>query len=165
MPQIKSIIWDWGGVCCVAGEHFSNKKMLIGLSSTHLTKSSNTATFFDVSRHYYFFGNYTAKLNNKIDIVPAVYVKSSSVITQCEINTNAIFNDNYWVGISYRLNESVVGLVGIKLFKMLKIAYAYDFNVGDVRKNSSGTHEIMLMASFGIVENPEFYYKSPRLFN
>ncbi len=28
MNRIKAVIWDWGGVCCSGGEHFSCKRML-----------------------------------------------------------------------------------------------------------------------------------------
>ncbi len=144
---------------------FSNQKLILGASTTHISSSTNKATFFDVPRHYYIFGNYTIKLNEKINLVPAVYVKNSSVITQYEANANMIFNDKFWFGASYRVNESAVGLVGLRLFKVLKVAYAYDFNVGDVKSNSSGSHEIMLIAEFGKTEKQGFYYKSPRLFN
>lgn len=36
----QCIIWDWGGVCCIAGEHFSNQRMLArcGLSADEMSE-------------------------------------------------------------------------------------------------------------------------------
>ena len=149
---------DFGGI-------FTNQKLTLGLSSTHISKSDVNATFFNVPRHYYFYGDYIIKASEKINVVPAVYVKSDFVITQIEANANVHFADKFWLGCSYRVNESMVGLIGLRIFKNVKIAYAYDFNTGAVKTYSDGSHEIMIIASFDKPEKNRFYFRSPRLFN
>ncbi len=144
---------------------FSNQKLTLGLSTTHLTKSLSGATFYNISRHYYFFGNYTIKAGENTNVIPALYIKSDKFITQYELNTNVIFNDKYWFGLSYRYDDAIVGLIGIKVYKNIKVGYSYDFDTGDVEKYSSGSHEILIMASFDKPKKTSFYLKSPRLFN
>jgi putative hydrolase of the HAD superfamily len=47
---IKAIIWDWGGVCCVAGEHFSNPRML---AKAGLTPEEMSAKTHDIEHAFY----------------------------------------------------------------------------------------------------------------
>ncbi len=145
------------------GVLYYDQKITLGASTTHLTKSAKKATFYDASRHYYLFGSYKIFLNETMNLVPSVYFKNSKFITQFEVNANLMFGDKLWTGLSYRWKESVVGLFGIKIFKSLKLGYSYDFNVGDVKPYSYGSHEIFITYS---LDKPEsIYYKSPRLFN
>lgn len=45
--QIKAIIWDWGGIFCVPGEHFWNKKMLerVGLTADEMSEQCRSLEF------------------------------------------------------------------------------------------------------------------------
>ena len=143
---------------------FSSQKLTLGLSATHLAKSRKSATFYDISRHYYFFGSYIINASKNIDVVPSFHIKSNEIITQYEANTNVIFeNGEYWLGLSYRYNDAIVGLLGLKVHKSIKIAYSYDFDTGDIKLYNSGSHEIMIIASFNKPEKS--YFKSPRIFN
>lgn len=145
------------------GVLYYDKSLTLGASTTHLTKSAKTATFYDASRHYYIFGSYKIPLNDAMSIVPSVYFKNSIFISQFEANANLMFGDKLWAGLSYRLKESVIGLFGIRIVKSLKVGYSYDFNIGEVQPYSYGSHEIFLNYS---PEKPKsIYYKSPRLFN
>ncbi len=50
MNKYTTIIWDWGGVCCTAGEHFSNTRMLqvAGLTSEEMSNKSK-----DIEHSFY----------------------------------------------------------------------------------------------------------------
>ncbi|MDD5571522.1 MAG: type IX secretion system membrane protein PorP/SprF [Bacteroidales bacterium] len=143
---------------------YYDQNLTLGASSTHLTKSASKATFYDASRHYYIFGSYKIPLNETVDIVPSLYFKNSKFISQFEVNANLMFGDKLWAGLSYRWKESIVGLFGIKIMKSFKIGYSYDFNIGDVKPYSYGSHEIFISYSPEISKS-SIYYKSPRLFN
>ncbi|MFA6923577.1 MAG: type IX secretion system membrane protein PorP/SprF [Bacteroidales bacterium] len=143
---------------------YYDKKLTLGASSTHLTKSAPKATFYDASRHYYIFGSYKIPFNETMILVPSVYFKNSKFISQFEANANLMFGDKLWTGLSYRWKESIVGLFGIKIIKSFKVGYSYDFNIGDVKPYSYGSHEIFLNYSPEKSEK-SIYYKTPRLFN
>ncbi len=147
------------------GLTFTNQKFTLGLSSTHITKSNKNASFIKIPRHYYFYADYNIKMNNKVNIIPSFYIKSNKVITHYEINTNVIFAKKFRAGLSYRLSESVIGLLGMNITPNIKIGYSYDFDVGVIEKYSSGSHEIFLICSFNKPYKPYIYYKTPRLFN
>ena len=142
------------------GIKFSNKRFTLGVSITHAITTIKNATQINEPQHLYLYGNYNININDKIQIIPSVLVKSSVFITTYEFNTNVVFSDKFYGGLSYRNQEAFIVLLGLNITKNLKIRYSYDFNVGPVYKTqSTGSHEIML--SGFLVKNPR-KYKSPR---
>ena len=100
-----------------------------------------------------------------MQIVPSFYIKSDKITTQYEGNANLMISDKYWVGLSYRHKAAISVLLGMRVHKNIKIAYAYDYDTGPVKAYSTGSHEVMIISSFNKPNNTDFYLKSPRLFN
>ncbi|MFH0894907.1 MAG: type IX secretion system membrane protein PorP/SprF [Bacteroidota bacterium] len=130
------------------GIGFSNKDLVAGISVTHLDQSFATATPFKPPRHYYLYGRYNAKVNDKFFVVPSLMVKSSIFITQFDLSTLAVLDKKAWIGASYRYRDAITGLVGVYITENIRLAYSYDYNAGGVKTHSSGSHEICLMATF-----------------
>lgn len=147
------------------GLQFLYKDFAIGVSSSHLQKSMETATVTDVPRHYYGYTQYRINASKKVSLVPTIYAKYGSEILQGEVNTNVYFNKKFWVGATYRLDESMVGLAGIILKDQYYIGYSYDFNVGDVGPYSMGSHEIFISFRKKPPTPQSGFYQSTRLFN
>ena len=80
-----------------------------------------------------------------------------------DITANFLFNEKLWLGAAYRMNESAGAIGGIADFqvsKQLRIGYAYEYPISDIRPYTSGTHEVLLM--FEIFKTQRV--KSPRYF-
>jgi len=140
------------------------KKLTLGLSFSHVSQSISSATFSKPPRHFYAFASYDYAINNQIDIVPSLYFKNSSFISQFELSALGVYNKKFWGGLSYRMQESMVILVGLNIMSGVKLGYSYDLNVGPVKSYSSGSHEIMLSASFKKPEKAQIPYRTPRIF-
>ncbi|MBA3665187.1 MAG: type IX secretion system membrane protein PorP/SprF [Bacteroidetes bacterium] len=145
-----------------AGLEFNSKNFTTGLSSTHITQSMSNATVYKVPRHYFFYAKYKIVVKD-ITITPALLVKSAVFKTQLELNTNVMYKNMIWIGTTYRYKESIVGLIGFAINK-IRIGYTYDFNSSQLRKQSNGSHEIMLQAVLNGFKKNEHDYKSPRFF-
>ena len=123
-------------------------KMYVGISSTHLAaqdiKSAGEVKYA-LARHYYIVGGYTFNLGEggKHGINPNVKVKSDAASTQLDINLTYIYNQKFWVGVSYRMQDAIAPMVGYK-WKGAKIGYSYDLTQSKIKGYSAGTHEIML---------------------
>jgi hypothetical protein len=50
----------------------------------------------------------------------------------------------FWVGASYRLQESVVALVGAYITPNIMLGYSYDWSTINLHNYETGSHEIML---------------------
>ncbi|MDA3881900.1 MAG: type IX secretion system membrane protein PorP/SprF [Bacteroidales bacterium] len=147
------------------GVNLSYKNLVAGISSTHISNGIEKSDFSKFPRHYYGYVQYQHDLSNKIDLVPTLYIKSGGYITQFEGNCNVFFNNKYWLGATYRYNESAVILAGIIIQETIKIGYAYDYSIGEIKPHSNGNHEIILSIRMNADKTDKNYYQSTRLFN
>ena len=91
---------------------------------------------------------------------PSIYLKSDGSTSQLDINTNIIYNNKMWGGVSYRLDEGIVLLTGMNINDDLKFGIAYDIVLNGIQHNSI---EFMLGYSFKVdYERPVKSYKNPR---
>jgi type IX secretion system PorP/SprF family membrane protein len=133
------------------GLYYTTKKLYVGISSLHLPEqairtSADGAAAFDfkytVARHYYIMAGYTF-IGQKIDLTPSILTKSDATSTQLDINLMAKWNRMVFFGVSYRLTDAAVAIVGLEYGKF-KVGYAYDYTLSALKNHSSGSHEIML---------------------
>jgi type IX secretion system PorP/SprF family membrane protein len=143
----------------------------IGMSAIHLDKSNKGATVFDNPRHYYFYGNYIIPIDDKINVIPNVFIKSTLYNTQFEIGSIGTFDlHTWWAGFSYRYQDAFSIMAGIDLGaaeiidQHIRVGYAYDLGVGGIRTYSSGTHEIVISASFDGFLSQKTMPQRPRSF-
>ena len=103
---------------------------------------------------------YYFKISDLLSINPSIFLKSDGVTSQIDMNTNIIFDDRIWGGVSYRLSESIVILSGLNITEDLKFGISYDIVTNSIRQNSL---EFMLGYLFKInYDKPVSKYKNPR---
>jgi hypothetical protein len=113
-----------------------------------------------LSQHYFLITGLYHEISSTLSLNPSIYLKSDGTTSQLDINTNLIYNDKFWGGLSYRLDEGLVILTGAEIIEDLKMGIAYDLVFSDINKNSI---EVMLGYDFKIkVENQLKKYKNPR---
>lgn len=144
---------------------FYTQKLNIGLSSKYLDRSIEGSTFVKSPRHYYLYADYKFNLGERFALVPTLFVRSTLFATQYEINTNLVFKDKIWGGISYRSNDVIILNVGMLIKKMFKVGYAFDYGFGPMLGQNAGSHEIFAYYTFSLLRGPKSYYKNPRMFN
>ncbi len=112
---------------------------------------------------YYLTGGYVFDLSDKTKLKPAFMVKATNgAPLSYDLTANFLFNEKFWLGAAYRINESAGALGGIADFqvsKEIRVGYAYEYPISDIRPYSSGTHEVLL-----IWEPKKNRIKSPRYF-
>jgi type IX secretion system PorP/SprF family membrane protein len=148
------------------GFYYRTEKYYAGLSVTHLNqpqiKFTKGVTY--VSRHYYLTGGYTLQLPNPaLELTPSVFALSDGKVVQFTVSSILKYNKKVWGGVSYREGDALIGMIGLELFNGIRLGYAYDFTLSDVRKTSTGSHEFMVNYCFdlGFGKSP-MKYKSIR---
>lgn len=146
--------FDLGG-----GLYYYTRDMYVGISSTHLNQPTISDEPDDESlynyqqvRHYYVMAGYNYLLNSQFELQPSIFAKTDGVSTQLDLNTNVLYNNMVWAGVSYRLEDAVSFLAGVKLedigvpaeLKPLKIGVAYDFTTSELSNHSDGSMEFMI---------------------
>lgn len=148
------------------GLFYKTDDLYIGLSSSHLNEAKLKYTKGTpyLKRQYYLIAGYRLPLGNPmLEITPSLFFYSDGKTSQISINTMVLYNKKFWGGVSYRAGDAVTGMIGIELFSGIRIGYAYDFAISDIRKNSSGTHELMVGYCFSLsLDRSPQRYKSVR---
>jgi type IX secretion system PorP/SprF family membrane protein len=135
------------------GIYLKADKYYAALSVTHINqpKIKFTKGLPYVSRHYYLTGGYTVQLPNpSLELLPSVFVFSDGKVAQFSITSVIRYNKKVWGGVSYRAGDALTGMVGFELYNGIRIGYAYDFPLSDIRKNTSGSHEFMVNYCFDL---------------
>ena len=146
-PNLNKLTYDVG-----FGAFYSiANKMYVGISSTHLAAQDIKASDnikYALARHYYIVGGYTFNLTPEHSLSPNVKVKSDAASTQLDVNLTYMYNNTFWVGVSYRMQDAIAPMLGYRFqkgtVKGLKLGYSYDLTTSKIKGYSSGTHEVML---------------------
>lgn len=110
--------------------------------------------------HFYFIGGYVFNLD-ALKLKPAFLLKAvSGAPLIADISLNALLNEKITVGLSYRWDDSISGLIGFQITDNLFMGYAYDLTTTGLRNYNSGSHEIMLRfepSQIGKILSPRFF--------
>lgn len=151
------------------GAYYNTDKLHVGLSSLHLqegeislsTPSGSTKT--KLARHYYVDLGYIVNLTPSLDLKPAVLIKTDAASTQVDINANLVYNNRFWGGLSYRLQDAIVLNLGLEVIEHLKLGVAYDITTSDVKTYNDGTFEVGLNYCYKFVKvRPKTFHKTVR---
>ncbi len=113
---------------------------------------------------YFLTGGYVFDLNYTVKFKPSFLVKATNgAPLSYDITGNFLFNEKFWLGGSYRINNNTAALgalIDFQTTKQMRIGYSYEHPLSDINSYSNGTHEILLMFEF----NKANRVKSPRYF-
>ncbi|WP_298555765.1 type IX secretion system membrane protein PorP/SprF [uncultured Algibacter sp.] len=153
------------------GAYLHSNRWYLGLSAPRILNTDynngkqGAVDFIALERvSYYFTGGYVFDLNETTKFKPAMLLKATNgAPLSFDITANFLFNETFWLGASYRINEHASALGGIADFqvsKQIRIGYAYEYPLSEINGVSSGTHEILFM--YELFKSKRI--KSPRYF-
>ncbi len=146
-----------------AGVYFNNQNMYIGFSSAHMTEPTiewSDGQSFNLARHYFLISGYNYEINSQFSLHPSIYLKHDGATSQLDVNTNLIYNNKMWSGVSYRINEGVIILAGMNINENLRFGVGYDVTIVNPMSNSL---EFMLGYNFKVKTTKTISkYKNPR---
>lgn len=100
-------------------------------------------------RHFYVSGGYLLDVNQDVKLKPNFLLRfpeKSSM--QYDINLSAYLFNRFWLGASWRSEESINVLFKYEFSPKFEFVYSYDILTGASSKVASGSHEIMLSYRF-----------------
>lgn len=113
-------------------------------------------------KHFLINGGYVFDINDKLKLKPSTllkYVKEAPL--EVDINLSFFYDETIWLGISYRTNDAIIGIIEYQANKRFRIGYSYDFTTSEIGNYSTGSHEIMIGYDFG---KDLINVKTPRYF-
>ncbi len=148
------------------GVYYSTSDYYAGISVTHLNEAKLKYTKGSpyIPRQYYAMAGYNLRLPNPaFELMPSVLIYSDARVFQATLNAMLRYNKKVWGGVSYRAGDAATGIFGLELNNGIRISYAYDFPLNDIRKSTSGSHEFLLNYCFDLsLGRSSMRYKSIR---
>lgn len=144
MPDVTAGIWAY------------SKDYFVGVSAFQLLQ--NKVTFYETSNgttntttdnldmHFFVTGGYKFHLKDTTwMLIPSFVMKQvSPAPIAFDINCKLRYKAIAWLGASYRIQDSFIGMAGITAKKILEISYSYDFTTSNLSPFSKSTHEIIV---------------------
>lgn len=129
------------------GIYYTHKRFYAGFGVSHIAQpelqlDENAYTYIGKSLN--FMGGYNIQLKNPlIELQPSLFLLTDMQSFHTDITARLEYNKMFNGGISYRINESVGVMFGVK-FGRFQAGYAFDFPTTALGRASSGSHEICL---------------------
>ena len=101
-------------------------------------------------------------LTENVKFKPFAMIKSAfGAPVSYDISTNFLFNQKFEVGATYRRDDSFGAMVNYAINPNLRIGYAYDHIISDLKVTTPSSHEIILLFDLNF---PKKVSQSPRYF-
>ncbi|RZL50787.1 MAG: type IX secretion system membrane protein PorP/SprF [Pedobacter sp.] len=121
----------------------ASAKQLLGTRS--VIEDSKSISLPYQSTSVYATAGYKIFLDEDIAMIPsflASYRPNSPAAI--DANLKLAYQDKFWLGTSYRNNDSFSILAGFGVASFVNLSYSYDVNTSALRSVNNGTHEIVL---------------------
>ncbi len=148
------------------GAYFYSKRSYVGFSMPTLINNKwnnyNPSERSTQLRHYYLTAGHVFDLNPDLQLKPNVLLRwMEGGPFQYDINANLFIKQIVWVGISYRMGDSIDGLLEWNINDQLALGYSYGYPTSDLAAVQWGTHEVVLNYRF---KRDKRVIRSPRYF-
>jgi type IX secretion system PorP/SprF family membrane protein len=177
-PQLKKTVGDLG-----FGLWYESENIWGGISVSHLNgkmiddgivMERNIAhpMLYQMARHYFVTGGVNLFPASSWEIQPSFVVKSDATITTFDLDVTAMYNNNFWLGASYRFKDAICPMIGFQVIQrngifynwtkaednqpklsddqkkhlggILKIGFAYDYTTTQLKNYNNGTFELFV---------------------
>ncbi len=142
------------------GAYLYNKKFFCGLSVPQFIQAKldfsddGTQTLSKITSHFYFNSGYIFKVNREFSFEPSMMMRYGyPVIPQFDFAGKGIYKENYFIGVMGRTQNGLSVLLGFQSTNgKFNFGYSYDINTFGLAAYSSGSHELMVKATFGKIK-------------
>lgn len=137
-----------------AGVFYENNTFYCGISAANLLQSkvkygNPNLDSYQLKRHYFILAGYRWDDLKNLSFEPAIMIKATETLyPQLDLSFKTVYNQNYWLGVSYRTVKSFIAFVGITR-RNFSAGYAYDYDFNSFQKFTFGSHELNMSLRFG----------------
>ncbi|MEJ7645681.1 MAG: type IX secretion system membrane protein PorP/SprF [Chryseolinea sp.] len=147
------------------GAYYYSKRSYLGLSLPTLINNrwnSEDANIARQRRHYFLSVGHVFDLSPNVKFKPNVLLRwAEGGAFQYDLNANVLFHEILWVGVSYRMNDAIDGLLELVINNQFNLGYSYGYPTSALASTQAGTHEIVI--NYRIRKNKNIVF-SPRYF-
>lgn len=132
-----------------AGIWAYTSRLFVGYSSEQILRNdiiqnrNGNRTVYDL--HHFLTAGYDFSVNESWNLVPSFLIRYvNPAPATFDINLQASYLDQYWAGLSYRHQNAIVLLAGVRIVDWLNVGYSFDYPTTAIRSHANGSHEFFL---------------------
>ncbi len=149
-----------------AGLFYYTDKYYVSLSIPNILKSAhldyNGREYGSDVSHYFLTAGYVFDINYDLKFKPSFMLKSAfNVKPSVDVSANFLYMEKIEIGGSYRLEDSFGAMVNFAITPELRIGYAYDHVISDLKVTAPASHEFIILYD---LFTPKKVSRSPRFF-
>ncbi|WP_299253708.1 type IX secretion system membrane protein PorP/SprF [uncultured Aquimarina sp.] len=150
-----------------AGLFLFSNNFYAGISSPNLLPNDVAVDGIGISQsktHLYGVTGFVFDLVDEVKLKPSMVIKQvlDSPLT-FDVSLNSLIYNKFELGVSYRYEDAFIALAGFNITRNLKVGYSYDFSTSELSGYNNGSHEIILLYNFDLL-NFSNKYTSPRFY-
>jgi type IX secretion system PorP/SprF family membrane protein len=131
------------------GIYYYSKRSYVGLSLPTLINNrwnnQDAYTQARQKRHYFLSAGHVFTLSPSLKFKPNVLLKwEEGGPFQYDLNANLLIHEIVWIGASYRMDDSIDGLLDLNISNRLSLGYSYGYPISSLAEVQTGTHEVVL---------------------
>ncbi len=143
-----------------AGIYLKSNSFYAGFSATHLNSayiyndkisytnvSGNQVEYdltYKLNTHIFAIISKGFSVNDNLVINPTIIYKGTIAVSNVDANLNFLIKQRVWLGVFYRSDATLGGLMQVYVTDKIKVGYAFDMSMGKVQKRLGNGHEIMI---------------------
>jgi len=149
-----------------SGLFYYTNKYYVALSVPNFLKTAhldyNGKEYGSDTAHYFLTAGYVFDINPNLKFKPFTMIKSAfDAPVSIDASANFLLYHKFEIGGTYRLEDSFGAMVNYAITPNLRIGYAYDHIVSDLKVTTPSSHEIILLFDLNF---PKKVSQSPRYF-
>jgi len=149
-----------------AGIFYYSDKYYVALSVPNMAKSAhldyNGREYGSDVSHYFLTGGYVFDLSYELKFKPSFMLKSAFNVTpSLDASANFLYMEKIELGATYRLEDSFGAMVNFAITPELRIGYAYDHIVSNLKISTPSSHEFIILYDLFTAKKAS---RSPRFF-
>ncbi len=150
-----------------AGAFYYTDKFYVGLSLPNVLETKhfergNGLTKASEKVHYFLTSGYVFDVSESLKFKPSIMAKGApGAPLSIDLSANFLLSERFELGASYRLDDSISGLIGFAITRDFRLGYAYDYTTTNLGDFNSGSHEVFLLWDIDLsrdnVVSPRFF--------
>ncbi len=119
--------------------------MQLFTSRVRLFKNETFNATIPLTQHFYLTSGYNFHLDDEFDLQPSLLISGTvGSPMQIDFNMKVDYQKKIFGGLTYRYNDAIVMLLGLKIKQRFTFGYSYDIVISPLKKTNSGSHEIII---------------------
>lgn len=133
------------------GAYYYTSYWYVGLAINHLSQQKlgfsegGYVTEHQLNRYIILMGGWAKQIKENLVLKPSLNVKYiANAPVNAEVNCSALFHKSFWLGVSYRTDNSLILLGEYNHSSGLRFGYSYDYAFGHLNGLTAGSHEVFV---------------------